>query len=393
MKILQITKYFFPAVSFGGPVQVTHNLSTNMVRLGHDVTVFSTDAYDIGSCLNLKDRFRMIDGAKVYYFHNFTRNHNFFISPEIVYALSKNASNFDIVHLHEYRTFQNMAFYFCNKTHLPYVLSPHGELEYLDESLDVFALRRIFENAFGKKLLRNASALFALTELEKAQMIKMCIPEEKIEIVPNGINISDYTDLPAKTSFKRNFDIDPSKLIILYLGRISSSKGVDFIMRAFAELVKKSKVNDCLLVIAGTDDGYLSEAKSLASHLEISESVLFTGMLSEKEKISAYVDSSVCTYLGQFEAFGIVTLEAAACGTPVIVSKGTPMAKIVNDGKFGFQVKYGDINELVDAMQSILSDSKLAKEMSRNGRRYVKDNFSWSVISAQIEAIYSKILQ
>jgi len=364
-----------------------------MVRRGHEVTVFATDAYDIGSRLNLKDRFRIIDGAKVYFFHNFIRNHGFFISPGIIDALSKTSGDFDIVHLHEYRTFQNLAFHFFTKVRAPYVLSPHGELEFIEETLDVFALRRLFENAFGKKLLLNASAVIALSEFEKAQLIKMGVQEEKIEIVPNGINLSDYTDLPAKTSFKKNFNIDPRKLIILYLGRIAASKGIDLLLKAFAELVKKSKVDDCLLVIAGTDDGYLNEAKSLVSHLGISGLVLFTGMLSEKDKVSAYVDSAVCTYLGQFEAFGIVTLEAAVCGTPVIVSKGTPMANIVDAGKFGLQVKYGDINELVDAMRTILSDARLAEEMGRNGRRYVKDNLSWSVISARIEAIYSKILQ
>ncbi len=86
-----------------------------MVRLGHDVTVFSTDAYDIGSHLNLKDNFRIIDGAKVYYFHNFIRSYGFFINPGIISALQKKTADFDIVHLHEYRTFQNLAFAFLRK--------------------------------------------------------------------------------------------------------------------------------------------------------------------------------------------------------------------------------------------------------------------------------------
>ncbi len=241
-------------------------------------------------------------------------------------------------------------------------MSPHGELEYINETSDVFALRRIFENAFGKKLLLNASALFALTEFEKTQLIKIGIQEEKIEVVPNGINLSDYTDLPAKSSFKNRFNIESRKQIILYLGRISASKGLDWLLKAFAELVKNSKMDDCLLVLAGFDHGYLNETKSLIRHLEISDLVLFTGMLSEKEKVSAFVDSAVCCYLGQIEPFGIVTLEAAACGTPVIVSKGTPMATIVEAGKFGFQVKYGDINELVDAIRIILQIINLPRK-------------------------------
>ena len=104
--------------------------------------------------------------------------------------------------------------------------------------------------------------------------------------------------------------------------------------------------------------------------------MLFTGLLSEEDKISAYVDSSICLYLGQFEPFGIVSLEAAACGVPVIVSEGTPMANIVEDGKFGFSTKYGDTKRLAEGIKKLLNDDNTLDELVKR----VADSYLKTVI-------------
>ena len=115
-------------------------------------------------------------------------------------------------------------------------------------------------------------------------------------------------------------------------------------------------------------------------------------MLSENDKIKAYVDSSICAYLSPHEPFGLVSLEAAACGTPIIVSAKTPMAQIVNDGRFGFSVKYGDLNQLVKMLQIILNSDNLKGEMGQRGRRFVFNHFDWSIIINKIEAVYNEAL-
>jgi glycosyltransferase involved in cell wall biosynthesis len=388
LKVLQITKYYYPSESFGGPVQVSYNLSKNLVRRGHDVTVFSTDAYDIGSNLNLKDHFRVIDGAKVYFFHNFIRSHGFFISPGIINALSKTSGDFDIVHLHEYRTFQNLAFYFFNKVPTPYVLSPHGELEYRGESLDFFVLRRLFENAFGKKLLLNASAIFALTEFEKDQLIKMGVQEEIIEIVPNAVDPQAFSNLPPKGYFKNLFKLDDDK-IVLFIGRLNALKGIDTLIKAFSLLLEKKHVK---LVIIGSDDGMLKSLIKLVTNLQLGDKVLFMGYLNRHLVHAALNDASTVVYATQQEGFPLVPIEAAMAGKPVIVSDHPSMA-FVEKGRFGLTVKYGNIVQLKDAIEKLLDSPLLTYELGQNGRKYVNANFSWSAISARTEAVYSKILQ
>ena len=219
------------------------------------------------------------------------------------------------------------------------------------------------------------------------------MPEGKIEVIPNGIDLSEYGDLPPKGSFKKKFNIPEDKKIILYLGRIHKTKGIDFLVRAYAHLIKNMKCKDAVLVIAGPDDGYLTEAKRLVNSLRVADKVVFTGMLSEKEKISAYVDSTICTYLRRYEPFGLVPLEAAACGTPVIVSSGTYMANVVDEGKFGFSVKYGDINELAEIMGKMLNNDDLLSEMGQKGRKFVFENCNWVNIVTKLEKAYKEVVE
>ena len=216
------------------------------------------------------------------------------------------------------------------------------------------------------------------------------MPEEKIEVIPNGIDLSEYTDLPSIGSFKKKFNIPENKKIIFYLGRTHRTKGIDFLVKAYAYLTKNMKYNDAILVIAGPNDGYLAKIKSLVDSFGLNDKVLFTDILFKEDKIKAYVDSEIITYLCPYESFGLVSLEAAGCRTPVIVANGTPMAHIVDEGKFGFSVKYGDINELAVIMSKMLNNEKLLREMGQRGRKFVFENHDWENIVTQFEKVYEE---
>lgn len=360
-----------------------------MVNRGHDVTVFSTDAYDIESQQNLKDSFRVIDGAKVYFFHNFIRSHDFFVSPKMAVALCKTSGNFDIVHLHEYRTFQNFAFHFCNKLRTPYVLSPHGELEYGEETLDLFILRRVFDNAFGKKLLLNASAVFALTDFEKGQLVKIGVQEEKIEIVPNGVDPKDFGNLPSRGYFKKLIRLNHDDEIILFVGRLNATKGLDILIKAFSLMRERKFVK---LVLVGPDAGMFKSLTKLVTDLHLSSKVVFTGSLTRSMVKAALNDAVAVVCPSAQEGFGLVIIEAAMTGKPVVVSDCSSMS-FVEKGRFGLTVKYGNPLQLKEAMEKLLDNPTLSYELGQNGQKYVNDNFTWDIISARIEAIYSKILQ
>src|SRR4030042_3369637 len=126
MRILQIVNYYYPNVGFGGPVQCTYYLSKYMVEKGHEVTVYTTDASDKNSKARMREKFQVIDGAKVFFFPNVSKHYGLFIDPGLLCVLRSTINDFDVVHLHEYRTFQNLVFYYSRRNRVPYVLSPHG---------------------------------------------------------------------------------------------------------------------------------------------------------------------------------------------------------------------------------------------------------------------------
>jgi glycosyltransferase involved in cell wall biosynthesis len=387
MNILQISKYFYPAVSFGGPVQSTYSLSKYLVNRGHKVVVYTTDALDISSNAKIQQKQQIIDGIEVHYFPNIAKFYGVFISPSIIQALRKNLNNFDVAHLHEYRTFQNFAFYSVNKNRIPYVLSCHGEYTYRKESWDWSFLRRIYEAGFGQKLVNNASKLHALSEFEVNQYLGAGLRREKIEIIPNGVNPQDFLDISLTSFFRKTYAPNEEK-IVLYLGRLHKEKGIDTLVRSFAVLSKR--MENVRLVIAGPDDGFLSLLKRIVEELNLDDKVIFTGSLNRKQVLAAYNFANVVVYASFHEGFGIVPLEAGIMGRPVIVSD-VPAMDFVKKGKFGLVVKYGNVSQLSEALEKLLTDAELSKEMGENGKKFALEHYSWAEVGKRIEDIYSNI--
>jgi glycosyltransferase involved in cell wall biosynthesis len=89
---------------------------------------------------------------------------------------------------------------------------------------------------------------------------------------------------------------------------------------------------------------------------------------------------------------GLVSLEATACGTPIIVASGTYIAKVVDEGKFGFSVKSDDIYELAETMRKMLNDNDLLREMGQKGRRFVFENYNWANIITKLEKVYDEVV-
>jgi len=388
MKILQVCPIFLSETASGSS-KVAYMISKELVRRGHSVTVFASDAM-VGYS-RTQSGFEESDGIRIYRFRNvgftFARRNKLFITPEMIHVLKKKITHFDITHLHEYRTFQNIVtVHYAKKHGVPYVLQAHGSLPRIHVKK---RLKWIYDAFFGYRLLMDASKVISLSQTEALQYSSMGVPKEKIEVIPNGIDL--YVNLPPKGSFKKKFNIPEDKKIILYLGRIHKIKGIDFLIKAYAYLLRNNNCNDAILVIAGPDDGYLSEAKELTRSLGISSSVLFPGFLKEKEKMSSYNDSTTVVYPSRYEPFGLVSLESAISSKPIMVAKGTPMSRVVEKGKFGFSVKYGDTEALAKLLELMIKDDALASEMGTRGRLYVADNCSLEKTVDKLERLYETL--
>ncbi len=386
MKILQVIPVF--SVPFGGPVTVVRSVSKELSKK-HKVIVYTTSALDkrrdfknfpfeVGS-----------ESYRVVYFPRILRFSGFNISPVMKKALKESLSEYDIIHLHSWRHFQDIiVHHYAKKYGIPYVLQTHGSLPRIAAKRK---LKWIYDMSFGYKLLRDASKVIALSPIEARQYRNMGVPDEKIAIIPNGIDLSEYTELPPKGTFKKKFNIPEDKKIILYLGRIHKTKGIDFLVRAHAHLINEMNFKDAVLVMAGPDDGYLNEAKALANSLGayIYNSIMFTGFISSGDKLEALVDADVFV-TPSFYGFPMTFLEACAVGTPIITtSLGDTLEWI--DGKVGY-VTQPTPHDLAEAICRIISDDKLYRKFSKNCINIVRSNFSVEKVAKRLEKVYEEVV-
>jgi len=121
-----------------------------------------------------------------------------------------------------------------------------------------------------------------------------------------------FYNLPESGSFKRKHGLIGKK-IVLYLGKITPRKGVDFLVKAFSRM----GAADTVLVIAGNDMGFRSQVEKIVRETGVMNQVIFTGLLTGNDKLSAYRDADVLVYPAIHEIFGLVPFEAMLCGAPV----------------------------------------------------------------------------
>ncbi|MCL0090494.1 glycosyltransferase [Dehalococcoidia bacterium] len=384
MNILQVIPYFVPAWNSGGPLIVCYDLSKELVRRGHRVSVYTTDVLD--GKTRIREKEETIDGILVKRFKNLsnsiTYKYRLFISPSMISVIRNNLKDFDVVHLHDYYSIQSIiVHHYAKKYNIPYVLQAHGSLTtFFQKGMQ----KRIFNAIWGYRILRDTSKVIAITKTEAEQYKSMGVNKNKIEIVPNGIDLFEFDNLPARGEFRKKWGINDSQKVILYLARIHKIKGPDLLAKAFAELLRN--LNNVKLVIAGPNDGYLPSLKKSIADLEISNKVLFTGPLYGEDKLKAYVDADIYVLPSIYETFPISVLEACACGTPVIVTDRCGIADVI-DGRAGLVVPY-DKDQLRDAVLHMIGNDILRREFGEKGRLLVRERFNWEKIAEQMGNIY-----
>jgi glycosyltransferase involved in cell wall biosynthesis len=376
MKNLHVIEFFTPPR--GGSVIVPYNISKQLAKNGHEVTILTTDfEYDEFFANSLEH-------ATVIPFHCKANLSLFFYSPKMKNWLKNNINNFDIIHLHNFRSYQNMMvgkYALLNK--IPYIIQAHGSLPYNGKTI----LKKSFDRIYGLNLLQSASKCIALNETEKQQYIELGVDENKIEIIPNGINLSEYENLPNRGIFRKKYGIEEDEKIVLYLGRLHKSKGIDLLLKSFSKV--KEKLGSVKLILVGPDDGYKKELKFLIKSLNIESQVILTGFISSEEKIQALVDADVFV-TPKFTGFPVTFVESCACGTPIITTDEGDKLDWIHE-RVGYIANY-DPNGFGNAIEKIINNNNLRIEFSKQCKKNVKEKFNWEKITKTIEATYEEII-
>lgn len=370
MNILQVIPYFTP--KRGGDVDVCYNISKNLSILGHKVTIITTNfEYDKEYADSLKN-VRIIPFKSVF-------NFNLFIySPDMGKWLEKNCKHFDVVHLHGLRSYQNnLIFKYVKVYSIPYVVQPHGTTSRV---IGNKMYKLLYDFFYGKKILENANKVIAVSKEESLDDNDLGAENRNIEVIYNGINIEKYSLLPEKGTFKNKYSINKS--FILYLGRIHKLKGLDFLVKSFNYL--SNDINDVLLVIAGSDDGFKSNLIKLINKYELEDKIIFTGFLNEYDKICALKDADIFIHAVQYMGgVALIPLEAILCETPVIVTEGC--GEIIKDINSGYFVEYGNVNQLKNKMKQILNNPIEGQKLAIEGKKIIQENYNWNKVVLKVE--------
>jgi glycosyltransferase involved in cell wall biosynthesis len=385
MKILHLFDFFSPLG--GGLVDVVYKLSGIQAQRGHDVTIYTSDyRLDTGYISSLPQ-------VKIKTFHCLMNLTGFFIMPGIIRALRENINNFDILHVHAARSFQNIFVRRYAKKHgIPYVLSSHGSLVRSAQGGRglKWYLKWLFDVFWGYRILRDASMVVALNEFGAREYESFGVKREKIVLLPHFFPVEDYTQIPAAGGFRGKYNLG-EKHIIMSIGRIHWIKGLDSLVDAFYELSRLR--DDVLLVIVGADDGYKPALVKQIERLGLSDRVLFPGFLSGQDKLSALVDADVVVQPSRYEIAAWAPVEAIICGTPVIASKNTGSGEDLAGMGMDYLVSFRDTKQMVADIQSILDDPSPARAKVKAAITYINTNLKLSKNVEGYEKLYQQCVE
>ena len=214
------------------------------------------------------------------------------------------------------------------------------------------------------------------------------LPFDKINVIPNGINLTNFNGVERDYDFRRQYAMDNERMI-LYVGRLVYEKGIQHLIAAMPKIL--NGYHDAKLIIAGKG-GMLDELRAEADSLGLSNKVYFTGYLNAKQVQKIYKCADVAVFPSTYEPFGIVALEAMLAGVPTVVSDVGGLNEIVDHGSNGMKSYAGNPNSIADSVLNLLYDRQLAANVAKRAKQKVKDEFNWTKIAQDTHFIYEKAI-
>ncbi len=398
LRILHVTPYFKDAWAYGGIPRLVHALTRGLAQRGHSVTVCTTDVCDEQTRLPRHEitgtRFQSWkamtpDGVDVRVFPNLSNrlayHLQFFVPLGLDRYMTDHAASFDIAHLHACRNLPGViAARHLRAAGVPYVLAPNGTAPRIER-------RRLTKLAFdviaGHRVLKGARQVLAVTNAEKKQLQGLGVDERAIDIVPNPIDLDEFSIRAETGAFRRRIGVD-GRPLVLFLGKLTPRKRLDVLVRAFARLRR----SDVRLVVAGNDMGAGTAAQALSRSLDLNGRLIFTGLLRDRERLEALADADVLVYPSQHEIFGLVPLESLLSGTPVVVAGDSGCGEVVRATGGGEIVPVGDVEALAAAIEGVLSEPARWKAAAASAADLVRTNYGAGAVCSRLEHLYNHIV-
>jgi D-inositol-3-phosphate glycosyltransferase len=383
----------------GGMNVYVRELSAQVAKRGHRVDIFTRGTengeQEIGSGARLVT---LPAGSRVDVEKNKLAAYIPEFAVQVTSFATKNNLEYDLIHAHYWMS-GLVGLELKAKWGIPIVMMFHT-LGLVKNRITVLGEMESDERIRGeRRVLAGADMVVAATPAELADLQWLYeLPSAKAAVIPPGVDLEQFKPMD-KAKARDELGLPTEERQILFVGRIEALKGVDTLIRAANLLANTSKTPFRVQIIGGDVEENLEQLGSemarlqeLTRELGLQDRVHFLGSRRQRELPTYYAAADVVVMPSYSESFGMVALEAMACGRPVIASRVGGLAYLVQDGVTGFHVQEGNAEEMASRLNDMLGDTETLERMGTAARKEA-EKYSWERAAGEIENLYTKLLQ
>ena len=368
-----VSPSYKPAYVYGGPTRAVADLCENLVKAGHGVSVYTTDANGLTNLPVLTNKEYVIDGVHVRYHHRWTKDHSNF-SPSLLWRVLRDIQKYDVVHLISWWNLVTVpALLICILRRVRPVLSVHGTLSAYSFQHRKALVKKTFQNVIGKRLLSHA-VLHVTTNKEKNE-VSVAVPHSRIALIPN------FIFLPTSGI---TFSKDKSCFHLLFVGRLDPVKNVEFLI----DLLNEDWNFPIQLTIMGEGpDSYTADLQQRVKH---NDKIVWLGNLDGDEKWRTMAHADLLVLPSRTENFGNVVIEALSQGTPVLISDQVGLNDYVLENKLGWVCRT-EIEEWKKILLSIWRNSEERERIRQQAPAIIKKDFDERNLVKKYIEVYATV--
>jgi len=328
-----------------------------------------------------------------------SRDQLFPYMPEFVAAFqkfqSKEGTNYPLVHTNYWLSaWAGLQLRETSNIQLIHTYHSLGELKYQSVGqCPPIAKTRL---AVERQILEQANCVVATSPQEEEILRELVSSQGRIETIPCGTDIDNFRVLPQSEA-RTKLGLSQSDRIVLYVGRFDPRKGLETLLRACAISQARNEGNLKLIIAGGNDPSFpdsqeRSRIDQIVQELGLTEQILFVGQISHETLPLYYTAADVCVVPSHYEPFGLVAIEAMACGTPVVASNVGGLKFTVVPEETGLLVPAKDEAAFATAIDRILYSELWARQLRKQAAIRVRQNFTWSGVAIQLSDLYRRLL-
>lgn len=377
MKICLVNSFYPPYI--GGAETHVSNLARQLSLIGHDVTVYCSDR-PLGPGQGNEDGVRVVRMRTPLTLYG---------TPITAFPTEFLTGGYDVIHCNFPNPYFTVFAAAIGKlTATPTVLTWHNDLPPVTRVATVLVAGH---NALSMIYLRSYSRIISTTNVYAKTSKILRYHRKKVRVVPNGVDIDRFNPGVNPFAVKERYRLDGYKTLIFVgaLTRWHAYKGVDVLIRAFTRIARQCEKLKLMIVGGGN---MLDFYRAIAGRLFEEGRIIFTGAVTDSLLPALYAasDFAVLPSTDSSEGYGLVLLEAMACGRTVIGSDVGGIPEVVQDGKNGFLVQPADPVALANTIHNLYSDDSLRTKMGSEGRKFAETR-SWGRVGESISSLYQEI--